>query len=215
MRMTAHSLRISNDLRIDVLPVKAGIQRRRGSTIRSRWLAAFARTPGSKQRHAGFPLVLLSTALLALAACAPAPIYPTTTSTITAAPFQVSQSPERYSSAPVVWGGRIVQVNNLADRSEVELLAYPLDSSQRPKANDSGNGRFIAVLPGYAEPLDYPAGALMTINGKLNGSRAGRVGAADYVFPLVNVEQSHVWTAAELDKGRNNVHFGVGVGIIR
>jgi outer membrane lipoprotein len=113
----------------------------------------------------------------------------------------------------VIWGGRIVQVKVFSDHSEIELLAYPLDSSQRPKANDSGNGRFIAVMPGYVEPLDYPSGALMTVDGKLNGSRAGKVGEADYVFPLVTVAQSHVWTADEMNKGRNNVRFGVGLGV--
>lgn len=152
-------------------------------------------------------------AVLMLAACAPAPIYKTATGAIAAAPFQVAQAPEKFSGNAVVWGGRIVQVSVFADHSEIEVLAYPLDSSQRPKANDSGNGRFIAMMPGYVEPLDYPAGALMTIDGKLSGSRAGNVGQADYVFPLVAVGQSHVWTAAEMDKGRSNIHFGLGVGI--
>lgn len=150
---------------------------------------------------------------LALIACAPAPIYKTTGTAVTAAPFQVAEAPERFANSEVIWGGRIVQVNNLADHSEVEMLAYPLDSSQRPKKNDSGSGRFIAILPGYAEPLDYPAGALMTVSGKLSGSRAGKVGEANYVFPLVSVGQSHVWTAEEMTKGRNNVHFGVGLGV--
>jgi len=152
-------------------------------------------------------------ALLWLAACAPAPIYKTTGAAATAAPFQVAQSPENFSNREVIWGGRIVQVKVFADHSEIEVLAYPLDTSQRPKANDSGNGRFIAVMPGYVEPLDYPSGALMTVNGKLGGSRAGKVGEADYVFPLVSVAQSHVWTAEEMNKGRNNVRFGVGVGV--
>lgn len=152
-------------------------------------------------------------ALLMLAACAPAPIYKTTATAVTATPFQVAQTPERYNNNAVIWGGRIVQVKVFADHSEIELLAYPLDSSQRPKANDSGNGRFIAVLSGYAEPLNYPSGALMTVSGKLNGSRAGKVGEADYVFPLVAVAQSHVWTAEEMTKGRNNIHFGLGVGV--
>lgn len=152
-------------------------------------------------------------ALLMLAACAPAPIYKTTATAVTATPSQVAQSPERYSNGEVIWGGRIVQVKVFADHSEIELLAYPLDSSQRPKANDSGNGRFIAVQSGYAEPLNYPSGALMTVSGKLNGSRAGKVGEADYVFPLVAVAQSHVWTADEMSRGRNNVHFGLGVGV--
>ncbi|KRE89370.1 hypothetical protein ASG87_03250 [Frateuria sp. Soil773] len=157
--------------------------------------------------------LLAPLALLALAACAPAPIYQPAAGTVAAAPFEVARSPERFAGQPVIWGGRIVQVKNLADHSEVELLAYPLDSSQRPKANDSGNGRFIAVMSGYVEPLDYPPGAMMTVNGRLDGSRAGKVGQADYVFPLVGVAQSHVWTAAEMNKGRNNVNFGVGVGV--
>lgn len=151
--------------------------------------------------------------LLTVAACAPAPIYKTTPQAVAATPQQVAQTPERFAGGDVIWGGRIVQVVNLADHSEIELLAYPLDSSQRPKANDSGNGRFIALLPGYAEPLDYPAGAMMTVSGKLNGSRAGKVGEADYVFPLVSAAQSHVWTAEEMRRGRSNIRFGVGLGV--
>jgi outer membrane lipoprotein len=116
--------------------------------------------------------------LLALVACAPAPIYKTSAAAAVATPAQVAHTPERYSSSEVVWGGRVVHVSNFPGHSEIELLAYPLDSSQRPRANDSGSGRFIAVLRGYAEPLDYPAGALMTVDGKLNGTRAGKVGEA-------------------------------------
>jgi outer membrane lipoprotein len=155
---------------------------------------------------------VLPAAVLALAACAPAPIYKAT-GTIAAAPFNVAQTPERFANTSVIWGGRIVAVRNLADRSEIELLAYPLDGSQRPRAGDSGIGRFIAVMHGYVEPLDYPAGALMTVNGRIEGNRAGKVGEADYVFPLVGVDQSHVWSASEMNSGRNNVHFGVGLGV--
>jgi outer membrane lipoprotein len=152
---------------------------------------------------------------LALVACAPAPIYKTTSATVTVPASQVAQSPERYINGEVVWGGRIVAVANLANSSEIELLAYPLDGSQRPKANDTGSGRFIAVMPGYVEPLDYPAGALMTVHGKLTGTRAGTVGQAPYVFPLVGVAQSHVWTADEMRSNKPNFSFGLGVGIIR
>lgn len=160
-------------------------------------------------------LLPLSSLLLActLTACAPAPIYKAAGPTVDAVPSQVAQTPERYSNGEVIWGGRIVLVKNFSDHSEIELLAYPLDSSQRPKANDSGNGRFIAIMSGYMEPLDYPAGALMTIKGKLNGTRAGKVGEANYVFPLISVSQSHVWSAEEMTKGRNNVRFGVGLGV--
>jgi len=69
------------------------------------------------------------------------------------------------------------------------------------------------AMPGYVEPLDYPSGSLITVSGKLNGSRAGKVGEANYVFPLVSATQSHVWTRKELEQGRSNVSFGLGVGV--
>lgn len=149
----------------------------------------------------------------ALTACAPAPIYKNTANAVAATPAQIAQSPERYAGNVVIWGGRVVNVKNFTDHSEIEMLAYPLDASQRPKANDTGSGRFIVVMPGYAEPLSYPPGALMTVSGTLNGSRSGKVGEANYVFPLVSATQSHVWTADEMRKGHNNVRFGVGLGV--
>ncbi|TCV94703.1 outer membrane lipoprotein [Luteibacter rhizovicinus] len=152
---------------------------------------------------------------LALAACAPTPIYKATPNTVAVPPQQVARTPERYGSSDVIWGGRIVQVRNFPDHSEVEVLAYPLDGSQRPQANDVGSGRFIAVMPGYVESFDYPAGGLVTIAGRLGGTRSANVGEAPYVYPLVTVNQSHVWTANELSSGRSNVSFGVGVGVIR
>ena len=151
--------------------------------------------------------------LLALSACAPAPIYKPTAANVVVAPTQVSQAPEQYSGRDVIWGGRIVQVNNLADHSEIEILAYPLDSSQRPKLSGSGDGRFIAMMPGYVEPIDYPQGAPITVAGRLSGNRAGKVGEADYVFPLVGATQSHIWSASEMQGGKVNFGVGVGVGI--
>jgi len=162
-------------------------------------------------RHA-YRFLLLALAL-ALAACAPAPIYKASTTAVAAVPAQVAQSPERYVGGAVIWGGRIVHVTNLSEHSEVEVLAYPLDASQRPKVSDIGNGRFIVVMPGYVESMDFPSGSLMTVSGTISGSHAGTVGDAPYVFPLINATQSHVWTPAEMNAGRNALSFGVGMGV--
>jgi outer membrane lipoprotein len=155
----------------------------------------------------------VATGMLALAACAPAPLYKASPSTVATAPNIVAQSPAQYTNADIIWGGRVVEVRNLADRSEVEIVGYPLDSSQRPKLDNNGGwGRFIAVMPGYVESFNYPTGALITLTGRITGTRDGNVGQANYVFPLVSVAQSHVWTAAEMEAGKSNVSFGVGVG---
>lgn len=156
---------------------------------------------------------LVPLALLLLTACAPAPIYKAQPGTTTAFPAQVAQAPERYGNSEVIWGGSVISVRNFPDHSEIEILAYPLDSSQRPKPNAQGVGRFIALFPGYVESFNYRTGTLITLTGQLSGSRAGTVDRATYVYPLVKVSQSHVWTAAEMREGHPNVHFGVGVGV--
>ncbi|GLQ97218.1 Slp family lipoprotein [Dyella mobilis] len=152
-------------------------------------------------------------AALALAACAPAPIYKATPGTLAASPMQVAQSPEHYASGEVIWGGSVVEVHNFPDHTEIEILAYPLDSSQRPLTSTAAAGRFIAVYPGYVEPFNYPGGSLVTVSGALAGTRSANVDQAAYVYPLVKVAQSHRWTAAEMRAGHPDIHFGVGVGV--
>ena len=148
---------------------------------------------------------------LTLAACAPAPIYKVASGTLAVLPAQVAQAPEQYGQGNVIWGGTVISVHNLPDHSEIEILAYPLDSSQRPQPNAHGAGRFIAIYSDYIEAFNYPSGALITISGQLNGNRAGLVDQAAYGYPLVGVAQSHVWTAAEMRQGHPDIHFGVGV----
>jgi outer membrane lipoprotein len=149
-----------------------------------------------------------------LAACAPPPIYKPDAAVIAATPAQVAATPERFRDAQVIWGGRVVAVRNFPDHSEIELLDNPLDSSQRPRVNEPAGGRFIALMSGYVESMDYPDGTLMTLRGSLEGVRAGKVGDADYVFPLVRVAQSHRWTPQEMEQGHPHVSFGVGVGVV-
>lgn len=157
--------------------------------------------------------LLPAAALVAgLVACAPPPIYKTGPSTATATPEQVAGSPGNFRGMQVVWGGRVVSVSNLADSSEIEVLAYPLDASQRPRLNRPATGRFIAIVPGFVEPMNYPDGSLVTLRGTLDGARSGMVGQANYTFALVHSEAMHRWTPEEMRQGHPNVSFGVGVG---
>lgn len=156
---------------------------------------------------------LLVTAGLFLAGCSPAPIYKSTPDLVQATPTEVARTPERFSHGRVIWGGRIVGITNRNDHTEIELLSYPLDKSQRPQAREAAGGRFIALVPGYLEPLNYPPGSLMTLSGQLQGTRSGKVGEAAYAFPLVAVDDYHLWTAEELRSPWSNVHVGVGVGV--
>lgn len=149
-----------------------------------------------------------------LAGCAPAPLYKVAQGTPVVVPMQVAQAPEQYQGNTVIWAGTVVQVTNFDDHSEIEVLSYPLDRSQRPViGQNNSQGRFLAVLPGFVEPLNFPPGAPITVLGSVDGTHAGKVGEAPYVFPRVRVRQHHVWTASEMRSGHSHVSFGMGIGV--
>jgi len=154
-------------------------------------------------------LILLSSIL---AACAPPPVFKATGNEASVPPSTVAQTPEHFIGRSVIWGGRVISVQNLSNSTRIKILGYPLDSSQRPQLQGSEGGRFIAIMRGYVERLNYPPGTLVTIRGHIKGTFAGHVGQAAYVFPLVQVDASHVWTAEEMRSRRPNVNIGIGLG---
>lgn len=110
----------------------------------------------------------------------------------------------------VVWGGVLVEVSNLARTSELEILAYPLDRSQRPQRERPPIGRFIAVYPGYLEPVEFAPGSLVTVIGEIQGLDTRPVGEARYTYPVVAARGVHLWDPKRPD---GNFHIGVGIGI--
>ena len=152
------------------------------------------------------------TALFALSGCA-TPVFKDAPATATT-PAEMAAEPERYHGADVVWGGKIIDVRNLAETTEVEIVAYPLDGAQRPDQNAPTLGRFIVAIPGYVEPFDYPAGRFVTLRGHMAGTRATRVDEHDVVFPLVADATVHMWPVNfPYEQPRVHFSFGVGVGI--
>lgn len=131
-----------------------------------------------------------------------------------ATPAEIAAAPERYHGLDVVWGGKIVGVQNLADSTEVQIVAYPLDGAQRPDPNAPTLGRFIVALPGYVEPLDFPTGRFVTLRGHVAGSRMLPIDEHDLVFPLVADANVHLWPVNfPYEESRVHFSFGVGVGV--
>lgn len=161
-----------------------------------------------------FRIVPLLAFAAVMAACAPAPIYATSAASVGATPAQVATAPGNFAHLQVIWGGKVIGVTNRQQRTGIRILAYPLDSSQRPRLDRPAEGRFTAVLPGFLDPMSLPAGTPVTVSGRLDGTVVGRVGQAAYTYPLVEVAAGrlHRWTPAEMRKGHPNVSFGVGVG---
>jgi outer membrane lipoprotein len=152
---------------------------------------------------------------LALVACTPPPVLKPKETPQNIAPDMAAAAPALYRGAEILWGGRIVEVRNRADASEIVIVAYPLDSGQRPRSKEPSQGRFIAVLEGYVESYDYPHDRFLTLSGKVDGSLAEDVDEQPYVYTIVRAEGLHLWPVG-FEKSAPDVHFSIGVsGAIR
>ena len=157
----------------------------------------------------------LTALTLTLAACTPPPVLKPMQAPQNIAPDMAAAMPDVYRGAEILWGGRIVEVRNRAETSEIVILAYPLDGGQRPRPKEPGQGRFIAVLEGYVESHDYPHDRFVTVSGKIDGSLSEDVDEQPYLYTVVRAEGVHLWPAG-FEKSAPEVHFSIGVsGAIR
>jgi outer membrane lipoprotein len=123
------------------------------------------------------------------------------------------------ATAPVHWGGQIVRTENLRDRTQIEVLAFPLDGAGRAQTDRPPEGRFLVESPGFLEPHEYAPNRLIEVRGKLSGFRNGQVGEAEYRYPLVmaerlilRAENAHE-TAPQIRFGFGTSSFGSGSGV--
>lgn len=106
---------------------------------------------------------------------------------------QVQAQPERHLGQRVRWGGTIIAVTNLARTTEIEILSRPLDRDGAPIQDTDGQGRFIALSPGFLDPTQFPKDRDLTVVGVITGVQTRPVGDYPYRYPLVQTETHYLW----------------------
>ena len=92
------------------------------------------------------------------------------------------------------WGGTITEVRNTAEGTTVlEVVSRPLRRGGRPIRDDRTDGRFLAEVDGFLDPEIVKAGRDVTVSGRLEALREGRIGESDYRFPVVAVSDYRYW----------------------
>lgn len=127
--------------------------------------------------------------------------------------MEVGQSERNYVDTSVVWGGVILESENLADSTRLVMLAYPLDRYQAPRLNQEALGRFVVVISGYLETADYAPDRRLTMTGKVQSVELGKVGAAEYRYPIVSASEHHLWPQGKAFSSEPAVRFGIGINI--
>lgn len=148
---------------------------------------------------------------LLLIGCASVPVFDATLVDKTLTPENVHSRDGAAEGETVLWGGMILDFENLAASSQMEILAYPLNRSQRPLQDKQPLGRFILLHDGFLEPTVYMQGRLLSAIGKLGPSRKGAVGESEYVYPVLNAEKIKLWSPRN-DPVRSSFHIGIGIG---
>ena len=157
--------------------------------------------------------ILLIPVLLFLTACASGPGFDTQRVDLTVTPRSAVAELTTVQGQQVLWGGVILNLRNLENLTRIEVLAYPLNGRQLPKTGRDPVGRFILETADFLEPTTYTKGRLVTVTGTVVRSEKGKVGNADYVYPVVEAGDLYLWPRDSEDSNWSNIHFGIGVGI--
>ena len=118
---------------------------------------------------------------------------------------------DTFKNQNVLWGGILISIAHLENRTQLEVLNYPLFDNQKPDPDQPPYGRFIVLIDDYLEPTDFSEGGLVTIAGKISGTQKAKVGSSEQVYVIVEGDQIHLWPK----KSRyTNPGFNFGFGII-
>ncbi len=105
----------------------------------------------------------------------------------------VLQNPTGYVGSIVIWGGKIIETQNVAGGSEIFVLETPLDYQEMPEAEKYSEGRFIAKSSTFLDPEVYKKGRTITVAGEIAGRETKPLGKAEYTYPVIMVKQIHLW----------------------
>jgi outer membrane lipoprotein len=98
-----------------------------------------------------------------------------------------------YASQQVRWGGRITNVENRAGETVLDIVAYDLDGSGRPREGDASLGRFLAHHDGFLDPAVYAKGREVTVGGTILGMQTRPIGQYAYPYVAVKADDIHLW----------------------
>ena len=130
--------------------------------------------------------------LLLLTACAMQPPGPSAANvplTLKAA----REAPDTAIGKRIRWGGSIVSVINQPQQTRLEIVSRPLRANGRPRENDDTDGRFLAIVEGFLDPMVYAKGRQITINGVVQGVERGKIGEYPYQFIVVKATSHTLW----------------------
>jgi outer membrane lipoprotein len=105
----------------------------------------------------------------------------------------VRENPKAHIDEMTLWTGEIIGAKNEKEGTLIEILQKPPNLDNRPKPGDTTEGRFLALYKGYLDVAIYKKGRDVTVAGRLKGQRVLPLGEIEYTYPVILVEEIHLW----------------------
>lgn len=109
----------------------------------------------------------------------------------------VITAPELYIGQEGRFGGRVIDVKNLATSTQLEIAVMPLSEyDAAPELQQPSVGRLYANVKHFLDPTDYK-NQYVTVVGPITGVENGKVGEATYPFLRMDVTGIKRWTLSQ------------------
>ncbi|MEQ9886077.1 Slp family lipoprotein [Pectobacterium zantedeschiae] len=109
---------------------------------------------------------------------------------------RVMNAPQIYVGQESRFGGRVVSIRNEANKTRLEIASMPLDSGAKPLLDMPSEGRFIAYVNRFLEPVDFKD-QLVTVVGPIVGTEQGAIGDKPYRYVVVNAQGYKRWNVVQ------------------
>jgi outer membrane lipoprotein len=118
----------------------------------------------------------------------------------------VRENPTNHIDEMTLWTGEIIGAKNEKEGTLIEILQKPADIDSRPKQGDTTEGRFLALYKGYLDVAIYKKGRDVTVAGRLKGQRILPLGEIEYTYPLIIIEEIHLWPERKKEDYPHSYH---------
>jgi outer membrane lipoprotein len=125
----------------------------------------------------------------------------------------VLKNPDAYKGKTVLFGGDIIETQNLPEKTLVVVLQRPLGRRGQPATGDVSEGRFIVQAPGFLDAAIYSPGRKITVAGTVVGKEVRPLGEIQYTYPIIERRELYLWPIEKSAPAQPQTHFSIGIGI--
>jgi outer membrane lipoprotein len=123
---------------------------------------------------------------------------------------QLQKQPDAFLQETVMWGGKVIETRPKETVTELVVLQLDLTGQERPRDDDSSQGRYVVRSKGFLDPAIYPKGTLVTVIGRFVEIDQRMIGEMSYQYPVIEIDEIKKWPPPDRQSPR--FHFGIGVG---